>query len=261
MGCIGSSPRVRGPRSRSSWPRSRRGLIPARAGTTRFSTFETRPSSGSSPRVRGPLERRRRGRVRQRLIPARAGTTSTRRSSASWRAAHPRACGDHARGGGHRGQGRRLIPARAGATSRRSRITGSSPRVRGPQIRRLRDEMRGRLIPARAGTTCGSRTSSASTTAHPRACGDHLAGASTPTASDGSSPRVRGPLPQLRATGSATRLIPARAGTTEPGLARHAQHPAHPRACGDHACVEGPPAPPSRLIPARAGTTTTCPCP
>ncbi len=155
-------------------------------------------------------------------------------------AAHPRACGDH-----------RLVRVedRGGG--------GSSPRVRGPRVRRRDDGLLPRLIPARAGTTWPHPTSGPRRPAHPRACGDHGSRGAIRVGGEGSSPRVRGPplAPD-----------PDRAAGT-----------AHPRACGDHAApdapmtatlgssprVRGPRAErpqevgDRRLIPARAGTTSS----
>ena len=201
----GSSPRVRGPRAGPGHLVDDLRLIPARAGTTGARPRHHPPDpahpracgdhegatatgvagAGSSPRVRGPRHPVLRGGGDERLIPARAGTTSPTCGWAAPQPAHPRACGDH-----------------EGASGEGAGDGGSSPRVRGPPPRTRRGPGRGRLIPARAGTTCPSTGRWPVATAHPRACGDHLAAPYLGAASAGSSPRVRG------------RLIPARAGTT-----------------------------------------------
>ena len=92
----GSSPRVRGKRSRSCPPRTRRRIIPARAGQTHGMARPRRPildhpracgansigfrcahsASGSSPRVRGKLMRIALMIMNIRIIPARAGQTT-----------------------------------------------------------------------------------------------------------------------------------------------------------------------------------------
>ena len=93
-------------------------------------------------------------------------------------------------------------------------LTGSSPRVRGPPPPRW--------------------SWATSTTAHPRACGDHRGCLPGPPQSAGSSPRVRGPRALGERHGARERLIPARAGTTGPSVQAADAGAAHPRACGDH---------------------------
>ena len=133
-----------------------RGLIPARAGTTRYRYRPERyqgahPRSrgdhccaarylesrlGSSPLARGPPYRPVSCARRGGLIPARAGTTPPAIIHRGVSGAHPRSRGDHA-----------FTP-----NNRRTRL-GSSPLARGPPPSTgARRDMRG-LIPARAGTT------------------------------------------------------------------------------------------------------------
>ncbi len=254
----GSSPRGRGPRRVRDVRVDRAGLIPARAGTTiewcgqasavwahpraggdhRQVPRETPPFRGSSPRGRGP---------RHRLI-----------LSDARQQAHPRAGGDHVR-------------QQAGPFA----TTGSSPRGRGPPRRAPHVRGRPGLIPARAGTTRRERPQLALTWAHPRAGGDHWWSRPPDGHLRGSSPRGRGPLGGDGPAVDAGRLIPARAGTTEPGRGFRTGRRAHPRAGGDHGDVLDAWArhggssprgrgPPTRriplchadwLIPARAGTT------
>ena len=111
----GSSPLARGPHACIKCRDKRRGLIPARAGTTpsfRCTVFQ----SG--------------------LIPARAGTTLEVRQNEPIRWAHPRSRGDHA-------------AEDAGVHFE----LGSSPLARGPRVTAGMCRRRGGLIPARAGTT------------------------------------------------------------------------------------------------------------
>ena len=197
----GSSPRVRGKRLLERHVVHVSGLIPARAGKTRWRRRAWRwrrahPRAcgengvamdvnsigcGSSPRVRGKQLGGQGPRRPPRIIPARAGKTA---SVASWRAHardHPRACGENPL----------LARWRPGPR-------GSSPRVRG----KLAPGdclwvVRG-IIPARAGKTLEPRTTRALSRDHPRACGENMTPPSTRSASLGSSPRVRGKLEARR---------------------------------------------------------------
>ena len=130
----GSSPRVRGKRSRGAYKVNKGRLIPACAGKT-IPAYEAinedrahprvcgenypmlRPfmkAAGSSPRVRGKRERRRRPGREPGLIPACAGKTGSATGGRSSPRAHPRVCGENA------------------STSLAVAWTmGSSPRVRG----------------------------------------------------------------------------------------------------------------------------------
>ena len=111
----GSSPLARGPPALNANRTGVRGLIPARAGTTRSSHFSRRfmrahPRSrgdhvktifracmvpGSSPLARGPPRRALRRFPRSGLIPARAGTTRRVHGTRRAAGAHPRSRGDH----------------------------------------------------------------------------------------------------------------------------------------------------------------------
>ena len=152
----GSSPLARGPPRGDRCSKCRRGLIPARAGTTKDFTAQlaakgAHPRSrgdhlvswtglmalwGSSPLARGPRVLRLPQSPRPGLIPARAGTTFFSWSGYRFSWAHPRSRGDH--------QMEPLAP---------STPEGSSPLARGPpgQAAKIRDTLG--LIPARAGTT------------------------------------------------------------------------------------------------------------
>ena len=234
---LGSSPRGRGPPVQRPRVRAFRGLIPARAGTTRASsmTRATRSahpraggdhipqrghmsrSSGSSPRGRGPRDKIVTDNHFSRLIPARAGTTTTTKETQHEMQAHPRAGGDHDL-----------------SLSRGCVGTGSSPRGRGPPGSPPREWGQHRLIPARAGTTRARPPRRHGGPAHPRAGGDHASEARDTGTPSGSSPRGRGPLCAHICGADADRLIPARAGTTTPTRCAARSSPAHPRAGGDH---------------------------
>ena len=196
------------------------------------------------------------------LIPARAGKTGPPSPPTRPAKAHPRACGEN------RGVGRGLrCPL------------GSSPRVRGKPLGHHRAHERRRLIPARAGKTAAPSITTATPTAHPRACGENAASASRTAAATGSSPRVRGKPRDTTLQRVSSGLIPARAGKTGPGKGARSSSPAHPRACGENRAwqclsglllgssprVRGKPqcafccSTFRRLIPARAGKTTWWP--
>ena len=109
---------------------------------------------------------------------------------------------------------------------------GSSPRVRGKQIARLRFHEQGRIIPARAGQTRACRRCHPPFPDHPRACGANGAQQGKQVGSAGSSPRVRGKRPCVGIGRRPRRIIPARAGQTmivRIGLMTVSDHP---RACG-----------------------------
>ena len=112
---LGSSPLARGPLSHGLLGAGNRGLIPARAGTTRVRPGRGRvkrahPRSrgdhrsrnpplpvfpGSSPLARGPLFDSLPPTRKTGLIPARAGTTLHRYRGTGRTGAHPRSRGDH----------------------------------------------------------------------------------------------------------------------------------------------------------------------
>ena len=133
-----------------------------------------------------------------------------------------------------------------------------------------------RLIPARAGSTCGQSWSAIRPPAHPRTCGEHTSAKSCKAFHQGSSPHVRGAPPIARQNLAVCRLIPARAGSTASHIARLPRRTAHPRTCGEHLraasvasghqgssphvrgarTLSGPMRTSLRLIPARAGSTS-----
>ena len=91
------------------------------------------------------------------------------------------------------------------------------------------------LIPARAGKTrlvCITEHPSA---AHPRAGGENLATADSPSPCPGSSPRGRGKPVHVHVERISDRLIPARAGKTGQVVCPAARSRAHPRAGGENA--------------------------
>ena len=193
------------------------GLIPARAGTTRYQSSAGLPPrahprsrgdhagrreyeelrEGSSPLARGPLSATRTVSDKTGLIPARAGTTGELLESWGSLRAHPRSRGDH---------------CRRGVTFRSP--LGSSPLARGPPDTRAAGGEFVGLIPARAGTTCRPTPTRRSEGAHPRSRGDHLPRGRRRPRVWGSSPLARGPHGGVSLVVPRPGLIPARAGTT-----------------------------------------------
>ena len=258
-GADGSSPRVRGKLLHGRLLRRQRRIIPARAGQTSacvrtsptrsdhpracganngtYLSFE--PSTGSSPRVRGKLHccsvvcvfgssPRVRGkrkpfftrRAHRRIIPARAGQTANLWAMLESNADHPRACG-----------------ANCPLVGDRVQVVGSSPRVRGKQIRAAGHETGRRIIPARAGQTVWRSTRSRRPADHPRACGANLCWRAPMSAVRGSSPRVRGKRTTQVPHMQAARIIPARAGQTQYSRLFRRARPDHPRACGANSAM------------------------
>ena len=193
-----------------------------------------------------------------RFIPAHAGNGVVGRGSGSFRAVHPRACGE--RSGRHRFSSSvsgssprmrgtaqvqgpvvpqlRFIPAHAGNGMDGVRVpfesSGSSPRMRGTA---LRSALNGRFFPV-----------------HPRACGErsqtsarlHLAVRFIPAhAGNGVKAFVEslpdaGSSPRMRGTGVLDSVTPDR-----PSV--------HPRACGERHCPRHRRDSRVRFIPAHAG--------
>ena len=215
--CWGSSPLARGTPTRKFSRFCSPGLIPARAGNTRFdkrADFATwaHPRSrgehcslcgvccgmrGSSPLARGTRFDGSQKVERRGLIPARAGNTSVARYRAAVSGAHPRSRGEHVR-----------------MLSRVLRRLGSSPLARGtPNLGRHILKARG-LIPARAGNTCRPRPSAERGRAHPRSRGEHYPPGNRAGVDGGSSPLARGTRRSIPSLATICGLIPARAGNT-----------------------------------------------
>ena len=174
---VGSSPRVRGTRRRSTAPKVTRAVHPRVCGEHAVPSGLRATSSGSSPRVRGTRPGLARLGKARRFIPACAGNTE------------------------------------AGASYYEADI-GSSPRVRGtlrPPWRGLRS---GRFIPACAGNTRRSSPPRGRPAVHPRVCGEHALATAAAENVNGSSPRVRGTRRVQGGAPPGNRFIPACAGNT-----------------------------------------------
>ena len=193
----GSSPRMRGTRSRKS-PRCCAWAVHPRAcGEHLLLYHDSFRGCGSSPRMRGTRRLRSADKQHRRFIPAHAGNTTCAPLLREPGPVHPRACGEHAHG-----------------------------------TRRTANDVR--FIPAHAGNTAGGRVHLGGFSVHPRACGEHLVARLRLSESIGSSPRMRGTRCRSPWHSDKPRFIPAHAGNTT-RLHRHGPHTAvHPRACGEH---------------------------
>ncbi len=211
----GSSPRVRGKLEVPVRVVDEDRLIPARAGKTAAACSPARsahpracgenqknplavaPMRGSSPRVRGKHTTPTRWPWRTGLIPARAGKTPGSDYALYGVWAHPRACGENAKG-----------------AEDAAREEGSSPRVRGKLHGGTHVGVPCGLIPARAGKTLDRSSAWRRMGAHPRACGENARERSAARREKGSSPRVRGKRHPRGRHPRRDGLIPARAGKT-----------------------------------------------
>ena len=111
------------------------------------------------------------------------------------------------------------------------------------------------LIPAHAGSTSPSWTTSTRKRAHPRSRGvDHRVGHAAAVVG-GSSPLTRGRRRPSAVWSLVGRLIPAHAGSTQKWASRRLAGPAHPRSRGVDDINEAATKIAHRLIPAHAGST------
>ena len=135
-----------------------------------------------------------------RIIPADAGNTSDagRRYRTRWD--HPRGCGEH------------------DCSAHPTRVTaGSSPRMRGTQVKNLTLDFWQRIIPADAGNTGAPANTRAYSGDHPRGCGEHMVWRVLGSRASGSSPRMRGTRNLINLHIRSLGIIPADAGNTGSG--------------------------------------------
>ena len=119
-------------------------------------------------------------------------------------------------------------------------MVGSSPLARGLPLAYMRGKVSGGIIPARAGFTRGGPVRGGGRGDHPRSRGVYGDRLSHDEHDAGSSPLARG-LPSLaRSLGIVYRIIPARAGFTEPGRHRECRVGDHPRSRGVYIQAEKP---------------------
>ena len=254
----GSSPLARGARDALRPAGRRRGLIPARAGSTppRWGCCRcpwAHPLSrgehilyrdakgrrwGSSPLARGALTPFFDVRVLMGLIPARAGSTSAPCVGCGTSGAHPRSRGEHSTFATVRVRARGSSPLARGAPpgcrAARRPAGGSSPLARGALSVVFGVLSAGRLIPARAGSTGAGSPSSRSRRAHPRSRGEHRQDLAAGFSECGSSPLARGAHLRGDRRPVDRGLIPARAGSTPSRGGADACSRAHPRSRGEH---------------------------
>ena len=154
-------------------------------------------SAGSSPHVRGARHHLHKIATRHGIIPACAGSTFNASFGALQNRDHPRMCGEHA-------QGQWAAEVRVGL----------SPHVRGAHRRQPQLRQRAGIIPACAGSTCWSRSTSRTVRDHPRMCGEHFDAGDLEVHVGGSSPHVRGAPYRQAVFRHRAGIIPACAGST-----------------------------------------------
>ena len=192
----GSSPRVRGTPSFATAAIATLLVHPRVCGELKGAIAPGRSARGSSPRVRGTRCSSRPYRRGCRFIPACAGNSSTN--------THPKGT-----------------------------LRGSSPRVRGTRPRAHIRARQRRFIPACAGNSPSSGALPPSPPVHPRVCGELDGRSARRSQRTGSSPRVRGTLPNGRQARRARRFIPACAGNSWVVVGVVGFLPVHPRVCGE----------------------------
>ena len=154
--------------------------------------------AGSSPRLRGTDPTRSCLMLSSRFIPAPAGNRSSHLSHRFCLSVHPRACGEQ-------------ISRMMGAST----AIGSSPRLRGTEVRHGRHRPHRRFIPAPAGNRALASSSVTGSAVHPRACGEQMVALTWSMVCIGSSPRLRGTGVSVIAVRFDRRFIPAPAGNSD----------------------------------------------
>ena len=206
--CVGNGWTVR------TWPRSRP-VHPRVCGERLYNGDRSHYIRGSSPRVRGTGRPQRFRAPAGRFIPACAGNGSTPENRVACLSVHPRVCGerpDRAPGSGRRAVHPRVCGERYSREVLHATAFGSSPRVRGTDVRIDHERPGDRFIPACAGNGLERRRNHDPGAVHPRVCGERALAELPNHDHIGSSPRVRGtavPDGRPRRVG---RFIPACAG-------------------------------------------------
>ena len=177
---------------------------------------------GSSPRVRGTATKSGSFPLSQRFIPACAGNSLSVGVCKMRRSVHPRVCGEQ--------------PQLAESIVD---IDGSSPRVRGTAALRANKFQFNRFIPACAGNSNGQTRTVCDTSVHPRVCGEQPFASSQTIMAFGSSPRVRGTVPNTSESPILMRFIPACAGNSHPSQSFTRCPSVHPRVCGEQSADTG----------------------
>ena len=152
------------------------------------------------------------------IIPARAGFTSIEEVIKGIKTDHPRSRG--------------VYPVRAGLDGG---YCGSSPLARGLRPDHVQHVRRPGIIPARAGFTSVTGSDSWPAGDHPRSRGVYASFGASHAEDGGSSPLARGLLFSDPGLGQAVRIIPARAGFTDPAHCPLVADEDHPRSRGVYA--------------------------
>ena len=105
--------------------------------------------------------------------------------------------------------------------------------MRGTRIASSKLSISYRFIPAYAGNALMPIPISTSVTVHPRVCGERYDPIVGRPCSDGSSPRMRGTLPNPPVYNHSSRFIPAYAGNAISQSTDERLHTVHPRVCGE----------------------------
>ena len=152
-----------------------------------------------------------------RNIPAYAGKTISRAlcTVGSWE--HPRVCGEN-----------------AGEPCWNAASAGTSPRMRGKQVRIRQAGANRRNIPAYAGKTHPTYSGYTWAAEHPRVCGENSVVGEYSNVVGGTSPRMRGKLTVVSGNTGIVRNIPAYAGKTTLSELRKSAEAEHPRVCGEN---------------------------
>ena len=111
---------------------------------------------------------------------------------------------------------------------------GSPPQVRGKHEGCQEFVHFCRITPAGAGKTASPLFIAASSSDHPRRCGENRKGVDKSDTVQGSPPQVRGKLIQAIVDALPQRITPAGAGKTSPRKCEHVQTQDHPRRCGEN---------------------------
>ena len=235
----GSSPHVRGALVWSCPYCGHSGIIPACAGSTRYSTTGKQgrrdhprmcgehggvnnynnPTLGSSPHVRGAHAMTGEKTQVYGIIPACAGSTRPNLDCPRLWGDHPRMYGEH-----------------DNQQPDAYRPVGSSPHVRGARRPRQPGIRPNGIIPACAGSTQVRLRRRPWTEDHPRMCGEHRSGFNALFFLTGSSPHVRGARKDSPLRRCHSGIIPACAGSTLTLAVSRSRARDHPRMCGEHCC-------------------------
>ena len=170
---------------------------PRACGENNKSLCASMNQGGSPPRMRGKLASAISASGAPRITPAHAGKTNDSIYKYEHFTDHPRACGENS-----------LI------ASRTISGPGSPPRMRGKRAYLKEQGIAPRITPAHAGKTPARESWTATSSDHPRACGENTKVETGSGSYSGSPPRMRG-KPSVRAVCTKIfRITPAHAGKT-----------------------------------------------